>query len=107
MISSGVPAGATTLKKETKSRIDRNDFAAALLDELERSIDALESPERDRLYRIWESNSMLIGRDVLVKSSGRSDKGRAVGIDADGALILQDAQRAKKKIFSGDVLLCR
>jgi len=85
-------------------RVSRNALAAAVivgarvcLERFER--DGLE-PFRERFAR----RDASVGRQVTVEEGGRVSTGRAQGIDADGALVLETAD-GPAHIRSGDVSL--
>jgi BirA family biotin operon repressor/biotin-[acetyl-CoA-carboxylase] ligase len=51
----------------------------------------------------WESYSCVTGREITVAGPDGERCGRAVGIDADGALLLRDAGGATLRVLAGDV----
>jgi len=93
---------ATSLFMVTGKKVDRVAFARRLIQSLERCYEDLEqngfSPGR------WESYFGLRGKRVRVNMGDRYVVGKALGIDADGALLLEDEEGTVEKIISGDVL---
>jgi len=51
----------------------------------------------------WERNAMYIGEEVTTHPGEEAVQGRFVGIDQDGALLLE-TQAGKRRIVSGDVI---
>jgi BirA family biotin operon repressor/biotin-[acetyl-CoA-carboxylase] ligase len=51
----------------------------------------------------WRAVDYLRGRDVRVDDAAGSVNGTAVGIDSDGALLLETAPGARRRVVAGDV----
>jgi biotin-(acetyl-CoA carboxylase) ligase len=51
----------------------------------------------------WERYFNLRGKPVRVSMPDQMARGTAVGIDADGALIIRDLDGTAQRILSGDV----
>jgi biotin-(acetyl-CoA carboxylase) ligase len=52
----------------------------------------------------WLEYSGILGLEIHVQSGTQMQKGKVLGIDEEGALLLDDDGQTKK-IISGDVLL--
>ncbi|WP_126427238.1 biotin--[acetyl-CoA-carboxylase] ligase [Brevibacillus marinus] len=51
----------------------------------------------------WEASAVTLGRQVTVRTSKETLHGRAVGLDADGSLIVEDAAGVRHKVYSADI----
>jgi BirA family biotin operon repressor/biotin-[acetyl-CoA-carboxylase] ligase len=56
---------------------------------------------------MWIHKSSTIGKIVKIITSKEVLKGKALGIDEDGALILEAENKIIKKIYSGDCIHLR
>jgi BirA family biotin operon repressor/biotin-[acetyl-CoA-carboxylase] ligase len=82
----------------------RESLSAAMI---ERVADALSTFERQGLHAFassWGERDWLRGRYVIVERPGRTVRGKAFGIDTDGALLVKEAA-ATTRVISGTVLL--
>ena len=95
---------ATSLLIEKGLPVNRAQFAAAMLDELDRLytdfLDHGFGPVRDE----WQQRCNANGREVVV-SEGNVETARGMfqGIDGDGALLVRSSGGAIERILSGDV----
>jgi BirA family transcriptional regulator, biotin operon repressor / biotin---[acetyl-CoA-carboxylase] ligase len=78
----------------------REALAQALLAELRRVADPPPAILSETVLREWARRDLLLGRDVRVERTGR---GRAQGIDSDGALRLEQPDGTIAAILSGGV----
>lgn len=65
----------------------------------------LVSGEWEKIRKRWVELSDTIGRRVRVSVAGRTYEGVAVGIDSDGALLMEDG--GLKRVFSGECFYVR
>lgn len=98
---------ATSLLLAGGSPVSRAAFARELLQQL----DALYAEYLNRglgpILEEWESRCEMIGRQVVVDEAGSGlARGRASGVDRDGALLLTMADGSTTRILAGDVRLC-
>ena len=94
---------STSLAAELGRGIDRCALIAAILNEMERAIDNMESQE---IYEEWRSLSLSLGERVRISSAEGDLTGQVVDLDGDGALILQQG-REKRRILAGDCIHLR
>ena len=94
---------STSLAAELGRGIDRCALVAAILNEMEKAIDNLESQE---IYEEWRSLSLSLGKRVRISSAEGDLTGQVVDLDGDGALILQQG-REKRRILAGDCIHLR
>jgi biotin-(acetyl-CoA carboxylase) ligase len=53
----------------------------------------------------WRDRDVLKGRPVVVAEEGRSYHGRAVGIDDDGQLLIQNNEGVSHQVIAGEIRL--
>lgn len=92
---------ATSLLLETGTRVDRTLFAGVMLQELDELYGGFLANGYDAARKEWLERSRLSGEMVTVTDSGSLKKGRVVGIDGFGALLLDTGEQ----ILSGDVVI--
>jgi BirA family biotin operon repressor/biotin-[acetyl-CoA-carboxylase] ligase len=80
----------------------RNALAAALIAELAAALDEFDARKFAAFADEWRAADALAGRAVAVLQGDEVLEGRACGVDADGALLL-DAGGIRRRIVSGDV----
>lgn len=81
----------------------REQILAEILNNLERWTDRLLSGEGDAVRSHWEAYAVTLGQDVCVESTGREVVGRAIGIDATGALKVRTGEGRLEVITTGTV----
>jgi BirA family biotin operon repressor/biotin-[acetyl-CoA-carboxylase] ligase len=86
------PSGAfaTSLAETTGQDIDRNAFAAAYLNHLDRWASVGETQGAEGIITVWRRREILGGRRVEVRGEHATHPGRVLGIDDHGSLWLQD-----------------
>lgn len=95
---------ATSVRMETGAPVDRLAFTAALLARLETAYEAFVDRGFAALAPAWEKRSLLTGREVAVAGVGGELRGQCVGIDSDGALLLErDGAAEPERVLAGDV----
>lgn len=93
---------AGSIYTETGIEVHRAELAAELI----RSFDKMISdwPREKQLYHDrYTADSILVGRDVTISTSLYKKDVRAVGIDDDFALIVEDERGETTHLISGDV----
>lgn len=98
---------ATSLREETGRSFSREDVAFLLCDYFEKwyQIFLCEgfAPVRER----WLARSGMTGSRVRVLFQGEVQEGVVVGIDLDGALLLDDELGAVRRIIAGDASIMK
>ncbi|NIO09917.1 MAG: biotin--[acetyl-CoA-carboxylase] ligase [Deltaproteobacteria bacterium] len=84
--------------------MDRNAFTSRLIQDLDRCYGILEERGFPELADRWESFFALRGRRVKVEMPDGVVQGKAIGIDLDGALILEGASGKRERVLAGDVI---
>jgi BirA family transcriptional regulator, biotin operon repressor / biotin---[acetyl-CoA-carboxylase] ligase len=101
-----IPDTATSLLMETGFRYPRSELASRILEELEAVYEQwLEDYSLERYIPEWESSSMLLGREVNVRTAAKVVTGTASGITEFGALRLRLDDGACRIIYAGDATL--
>lgn len=93
----------TSLKKEAKREIPREEFLQALLKEMEHYYNEFTRGRFVQILEEWKSLTDMIGRDVEVVSFDGRFGGKAIDVDQDGALIVRLEDETIKRVFSADV----
>jgi len=85
--------------------VDRAEFAARLLSELEDRYRTFHAYGFGALAPEWNARAAMVGAHVSVSGAGEPISGRCKGIDADGALLLeaQDDATIVRRVLAGDV----
>jgi biotin-(acetyl-CoA carboxylase) ligase len=61
--------------------------------------------EEEEIYERWKGAIMMMGRMVEVKAGEETIRGKAIRVDRNGALIIEDPRGEERTILSGDVSL--
>jgi BirA family transcriptional regulator, biotin operon repressor / biotin---[acetyl-CoA-carboxylase] ligase len=94
---------ATSLKIEMREVVSRKTFLQSLLKELETWYLIFLEKGGPAILKAWRDRARIKGRHMKVSSFGEPLEGFAVDVDSDGALILEVAGGARKRIIAGDV----
>jgi len=95
---------ATSLSVLAGKSVSREGFLRRLLQDLDRCYGILEETGFAALAPRWDARFGLRGRRVRVEMTDRTIIGRAIGIDADGALIIDAPDGGRQRIVAGDVI---
>lgn len=95
---------ATSIKAETGEEIKRKELVALILNNFETLYDQLinDSSIREAI-NICKENSALIGNDVKLIIKRDEKEVKAIDINEDGELIVQDKEGNISKVISGEV----
>jgi len=100
---SGFPA--TSILAETRQRFSRNEMLVQILKRFESHHERLFSGGGGDLYRKWNEYSLVLGKEVVIEAEDKRTTGKAVRIDENGALILEDGSGRVHVITHGEVSL--
>ena len=92
---------ATSLKDALGREISRKELLRALLAEIERQQSVLMDAH---LLQEWKRLSATLNRDVRIEMPGEVIVGRAIDVDATGALIIREPNGSLKKAVAGDCI---
>jgi BirA family biotin operon repressor/biotin-[acetyl-CoA-carboxylase] ligase len=96
---------ATSLKIELDRELPREDLTAKLLAGLEKWYLIFTGKGFTLIRDAWIALSDMMGRDVVVHSMDKVEKGRVAGLDEDGALLLSKEKGQMERIIAGDIIL--
>jgi len=96
-------AGATSIYEATGKAIDRNTFAAQLLERLEHHYFAFLERGKEPVLEQWRARSFL-GRRVSVKEEDMHVEGIALNLDAEGCLIVALDDGSSVRVREGEVI---
>jgi BirA family biotin operon repressor/biotin-[acetyl-CoA-carboxylase] ligase len=105
--SAKLPPEATSLSAQASKTFDRTILLRRFLEELERDYLKFSSNGFAALRDECRSSSLVLGGRVNVTEHHKRIEGEAVDIDEKGALIVRTAGGELKRVFSGDVVMCR
>ncbi|MFC1821166.1 biotin--[acetyl-CoA-carboxylase] ligase [Thermodesulfobacteriota bacterium] len=94
---------ATSLFNETGRMISRNELLIAILKKFEGYYGDIISGEIAPYYERWNELSAIIGRTIEIDAAKEKIRGKAVRINQDGALVVEDQKGQEQTILSGDV----
>ena len=101
----GILYPATSILAESGRRVSRDELLTGILRRFEISYEKVLSGKIDELHSRWRDLSFVIGKEVEVISLDEVIKGKAIAIDREGALILENSMGEERRILSGDVSL--
>lgn len=94
---------ATSLRIESGEEVKRADFIQQFCRNFEEEYDHFLQHGFQRVKQEWEKHSYSIGRWVTVQTISQSFEGRAVGLDDEGVLMVEDRSGNIHKVYSADV----
>jgi BirA family biotin operon repressor/biotin-[acetyl-CoA-carboxylase] ligase len=99
------PAGlaATSLAAALGHEVDRNVFAASYLNHLDRWALRYRQEGAAPILAAWRDRDILTGRRVEVRGDGHAFDGRALGVDAEGHLVVGDSHGARRTVLTEEV----
>ena len=98
-----LPPGSVSLHELTGETYSRSVIIRGLFEEMEKDYLRLEAGDFEALAREWEEFSVTTGKRVIAELSGRKVEGRAMGIDADGALWIRHDNGLQERVLSADI----
>ena len=93
--------GITTLVKE-KQKASAVELVQQFLFEMEQMYNKIMSDSTGKARKEWIKRSSTIGKNIIVTTTTGSVKGKAIGIDETGALLLSN-KGSIHRILSGDI----
>jgi BirA family transcriptional regulator, biotin operon repressor / biotin---[acetyl-CoA-carboxylase] ligase len=95
---------ATSLRLELGREVDREAFLETLLPAVERWLDALFAGGVSALADAWKEYAELAGSRVRASAEDGPVEGEPVGLDDDGALLVEDDAGRRHRVVSGEVV---
>lgn len=103
--SDDLQATATSLKMAIGQSWSREHVLAAFLNRFETVFDEWQTVASLRPFMdYWNRHDLLAGRQIAIEQEGKTEEGRAIGIDDEGRLLLEVADGVKL-VHAGDVHL--
>jgi BirA family transcriptional regulator, biotin operon repressor / biotin---[acetyl-CoA-carboxylase] ligase len=94
---------ATSLRLELGREVEREDFLSELLPALERWLDAFFEGGVSALGDAWTERAELAGSRVRAGAEDGPVEGEPVGLDDEGALLVEDDAGRRHRVVSGEV----
>jgi BirA family transcriptional regulator, biotin operon repressor / biotin---[acetyl-CoA-carboxylase] ligase len=96
----------TDMSKNSGAYIDRNKVCIALMEELDTVLMEFKENGLRNLYKEWNADNAFKGQVVNLISGKQSKRVRCMGIDQNGALMIEDLDTLLvKKIHGGEISL--
>lgn len=102
-----LPDSATSIKNVTGKECDRGAIVRRVLEEFEKDYKEFQKGRFAALRKECKKLSLILGKKVEITEHHRKIKGKAVDIDEKGALVVLERDGTLRRVFSGDVVLCR
>jgi biotin-[acetyl-CoA-carboxylase] ligase BirA-like protein len=96
-------SSATTLKTQLRKEISREILLCRLLENVEACCDLFRNRKFETILDDWRRLSGFLGSYVEILDNQQKIEGRALDLDADGALIVRLKDQNIHKVISGDV----
>ena len=103
----GLESIAISLKQLTGQAVDRTELLVALVKSFETNLEFLESGSATELLIRARAESATLGREIRVTTPDSQLEGKAVDIDSEGALIVEDDSGESHRVVVGDVIHAR
>ncbi len=100
--ASGIEPPAASLRSITGRAISRKTILSGFLDEFEARI---QKADFENVISEWKKMAVTLNHRVRIVTSAATTEGKAVDVDENGALILEQADGIRKKILYGDCFL--
>lgn len=97
-------AGAGSLCEFAGRSIDRNAFAASVLNALEAWDDTYRAHGPEPVLLAWRKRDALAGQPVVVRESGREYRAIALGVNGDGRLVVEDERGTRRDLVDAEVV---
>lgn len=94
---------ATSLAMVSGAEVSRLLFTRNLLEQIDRLYHQYQLEGFEPIMQTWQDYFVLTGQQVEVDCQGRLLHGQVVGLDEDGALLLQMTDGRKERVLAGDV----
>jgi BirA family biotin operon repressor/biotin-[acetyl-CoA-carboxylase] ligase len=96
---------AASLRELAGREIGRNAFAASFLNFLDEWLLVHRDRGGTALLGAWRDRDILTGRRVEVREERITFDGKALGVHADGQLVVEDSKGLTRKVAAGEVRL--
>jgi BirA family biotin operon repressor/biotin-[acetyl-CoA-carboxylase] ligase len=93
---------STSLEKEMGHKINRVEFVQKLLEEFETLYTKFHKDGFPQILEEWRNMSATIGQWVKITAQAKTIYGEAIGVDNEGALIVETGEGHLEKIVAGN-----
>lgn len=101
-----IAATATSLALASGKSLRRSQVAAAVLNKMEYYSDLLQQQGFEPIRQRWLANAMVIGKEVKARTPSGVFEGIAMDLDANGCLLLRNADGKSTTVITGDIVVC-
>lgn len=95
--------GATSLCAVLGHEVDRNALAASYLNHLDGWAHRYFTEGPAAILGAWRERDILTGRRVQARGEGLSFEGRAIGVDLDGRLVIEDSLGQRHLVLNEEI----
>ncbi|MDO3409639.1 biotin--[acetyl-CoA-carboxylase] ligase [Saccharibacillus sp. CPCC 101409] len=95
----------TSLRRESGKEVDRSALIAAVMNEFESLLSLHAEHGFQPIRLLWESLSVTLGREIVVRDARGERRGRAAGLGEQGELRLETEDGEVLPVYSGDIEL--
>jgi BirA family biotin operon repressor/biotin-[acetyl-CoA-carboxylase] ligase len=94
---------ATSLRIASGQVVKRVRFVQAFCRQFEQQYEDYLANGFERIRKEWEAHSFTLGRMVTVRTIHSTLEGKAIGLDSEGVLIVEDELGQQHKVYSADL----
>ena len=94
---------ATSLRIESDSQIDRADFLATVVEQLETNYQKMRQNGFEDIIKRWKNRCPQLGKNVVIIQDDKKYEGIFEDLNNEGCLLLRTKAGEIKKIVAGDV----
>jgi len=94
---------ATSLSASLGREVDLDALLAAVLEGVEAAYEMLRAGRGDAVLARWRRLSVTLGQSVQVQHGAERVEGRAIDIDAAGALLVEPSAGGRMRVIGGDL----
>lgn len=105
VLSSELAGTAIGMEDVLGDGVDKKELLCHLLLGLESAYDQYFSGQKEQLFEEWKEHSLIIGKNVTVKTVSGDIKGKPLGLTEDGFLLLDMGGGRGAKVISGDLVI--
>lgn len=104
-LPAAVGASATSLSAALGRMLDLDELLAAVLEGIDDAYGTLRAGRGEEIVERWRRLSVTLGRTVRIEGGAEALEGKAVDVDAEGALVLEVAGGGRRRVIAGDVIV--
>ena len=103
-ISDDIKGKASSINIELESEVNRKKLLAFVLNNFELLYeDFIKTGNIDKSLRICKENSAVLGKEIKIITKNSEEIKKAIDIDSDGALVVEDDYGNIEKLISGEI----